>query len=235
MSQLRRPIKDKNIIFALKWMGGSADPEGPAFPFVGLTYDSWIGANNKNMDPEFLVYCSEYPDEGVMPIGQGYGKVGDRLWCAETWRSVNNSGYAAIVYRSDGEVLDLDKLGNGSFIENSLINYQDTRLKNIDFSLAACDIGDEREEGTGWYPSSQMPRWASRITLEITDVCIERLQDISEEDARANGAGTEDFLNRVPPKPSSEFMYLCDDLYGKDSWDKNPWVWVIDFNGVESK
>lgn len=80
-----------------------------------------------------------------------------------------------------------------------------------------------------------MPRWASRITLEITDVRVERLQDISEEDAKAEG--TEPF--RLPVHPAREslrhvdgYSQLWDSINGEGSWDLNPWVWALTFRRV---
>lgn len=91
-------------------------------------------------------------------------------------------------------------------------------------------------------PSIHMPRWASRITLEITDVRVERLQDISQADAMAEGAppshpsidvisrehGYEDFSR-------SWYAQLWDQINGKlTSWSSNPWVWVVCFKRVTS-
>ena len=102
--------------------------------------------------------------------------------------------------------------------------------------------------GNRWRPSIHMPKAAARIWLEVTDVRIERLQDISEKDAIAEGIDME-----------SEFASLCIDLetdpYSNDlvrnsaaitvfkklwevtcgSWDANPWVWVIEFKQIEVK
>lgn len=96
-----------------------------------------------------------------------------------------------------------------------------------------------------WTPSIHMPRWASRINLEITDVRVERVQEISEEDAIAEGTdfGVDAFGKRfVPPidktglsthKPCKEsFKALWESIYGKSSWRLNPWVWVVAFKKV---
>lgn len=81
-------------------------------------------------------------------------------------------------------------------------------------------------------PSIFMPRWASRITLEITDVRVERLQEISEEDALAEGA--KPYLLPVHPARESlryveGFAQLWEQINGPGSWDANPWVWAINF------
>ncbi len=85
-----------------------------------------------------------------------------------------------------------------------------------------------------WRPSIHMPRWASRITLTVTDVRVQRLQDISEADARAEGAvmpwlgspGTAEDDTRTG---LSEFEALWNSLHGPDAWDQNPWVVALTF------
>lgn len=110
------------------------------------------------------------------------------------------------------------------------------------------------ECGLKWKPSIFMPREASRITLEITDIRVERVQDISEEDARAEGAEREfcpedddshlaDADERAagysPPKSfCAGFKNLWDSINAKRdggiySWERNPWVWVISFKRIE--
>lgn len=95
-----------------------------------------------------------------------------------------------------------------------------------------------------WRPSIHMPRWASRITLEITDIRAERLQEISEEDAVAEGAMYHDGLGighsgwrhdygDVFSTAKSSFWHLWESINGKGSWDVNPWVWAISFRRVD--
>lgn len=83
-----------------------------------------------------------------------------------------------------------------------------------------------------WTPSIHMPRWASRLMLEITGVRVERLRDLSEDDAKSEGI--------TPPSggvlPGWEYRINFRDLwmsiYGADNWETNPWVWVIEFKVV---
>lgn len=78
-----------------------------------------------------------------------------------------------------------------------------------------------------WIPSIHMPRAASRITLEVTEVRVERLQDISEADAVAEGAFTD------PACPAYDaYRSLWESINGPGSWDANPWVWVVEFQRV---
>lgn len=78
-----------------------------------------------------------------------------------------------------------------------------------------------------WKPSIYMPRWASRLTLEITGVRVERLQDISDTDAMAEGVDRTNTSLRGYAK--ERFKRLWQSINGTDSWDANPWVWVLEF------
>ena len=94
----------------------------------------------------------------------------------------------------------------------------------------------EDRGGLLWRPSIHMPRAASRITLEVTGVRVERLQDISEADAIAEGCGmlkpySDHWQHRDVAK--EEYRLLWESINGPGSWDANPWVWVIEFRRVE--
>lgn len=78
-------------------------------------------------------------------------------------------------------------------------------------------------------PSIHMPRWASRITLKVTGVKVERLQDISEEDAEAEGA--DPFTGALQSYRTS-FYNIWERIHGPGSWDANPWVAAISFERV---
>lgn len=84
----------------------------------------------------------------------------------------------------------------------------------------------------GWKPSIHMRRADSRITLEITGVRVERLQDIREEDARAEGV-TIRSETQYDGIAKDYFFALWESVHGLHSWAKNPWVWVISFKRVE--
>ena len=96
---------------------------------------------------------------------------------------------------------------------------------------ASFDPGD-----VTWTPSIHMPRWASRITLTITDVRVQRLQDISEDEAVAEGID-----EAIPPMndhgpanaPRWRFARLWNSINGVGAWDTNPWVWAITFERLD--
>lgn len=86
------------------------------------------------------------------------------------------------------------------------------------------------ERGGKWKSPLFMPRSASRILLEIKDIRVERLNGISEEDARAEGIYWPDPISR-----KDNFIQLWESIKGPGSWNKNPWVWVIEFEKIEDK
>lgn len=83
-------------------------------------------------------------------------------------------------------------------------------------------------------PAIHMPRWASRITLRITDVRVERLQDISEDDARAEGWPGPFTETGFPiASPLAWFANVWTNINGSSAWDDNPWVWALSFERVK--
>lgn len=98
--------------------------------------------------------------------------------------------------------------------------------------------GRKKVEDYEYKPSIHMPRWASRLTLEITKVRVERLQSISEEDAKAEGFTKSEPIGDTGFEATAKrrFMSLWDRINGKKHpWASNPWVWVIEFKTVEGK
>jgi hypothetical protein len=135
-----------------------------------------------------------------------YGKPGDQLWVREAHAFVPQTAYRC----STGIYQQL----------NPNDNYE------------ACVYREnfDRSRSFSWRPSIHMPRWASRITLEITSVRVQRLQDISEDDSMAEGIPFEG----DQPSPRDNFSALWESIIGTGSWDANPWVWVIEFKRVDS-
>nr|WP_257008994.1 hypothetical protein [Burkholderia sp. AU4i] len=145
-----------------------------------------------------------------------YGEVGDHLYVRETWQHSNHplgpyDGDCLVFYRAD--YLD-DPHGPD---------------------------GEKSPEGKyrDWRPSIHMPRAASRITLEITGVCAERLQCIEWDEAIAEGIpDPRRAARRVDPVVGTvaQFRKLWDGLNAArgHGWDANPWVWVVEFRRIES-
>lgn len=95
----------------------------------------------------------------------------------------------------------------------------------------------EDRGGLLWRPSIHMPRWASRITLEVTSVRVERLQDIDLADALAEGISDTgalilDSAGNEQGGPIAEYAVLWEQINGSGSWAANPWVWAVEFKPV---
>lgn len=165
-----------------------------------------------------------------------YGVPGDLLWVRETctiYHTINH------IRRASG--------ASSSEVSDGLVGYRADGHGTIeDFrshvaSMSGSDLEAVEINGDRWRPSIHMPRWASRITLRITDVRVERVQDISEEDARAEGVAEDaepcDHKRRsceevgcLGPGYRAPFAALWDTINGPDAWDRNDWVWCASFD-----
>ncbi|HAK9340445.1 MULTISPECIES: hypothetical protein [Escherichia] len=140
-----------------------------------------------------------------------YGKPGDRIWVRET-------------YRVHGKATDVATLVYRASVRNSWTE----QTHRVPVEVCNKPVSEK------WTPSIHMPRWASRILLEITDVRVERLHDMSEADAKAEGATPATY--KITP---SEAVYrvgfgdIWRSIYGQDNWLSNPWVWVIEFKRIQ--
>ncbi len=136
-----------------------------------------------------------------------FGAVGDRIWVREAFRVHSRAtDVATLVYKAS---------------ERNSWTEQTRRVP-----VAVCNKPATPEK---WTPSLHMPRWASRILLEITGVRVERLRSMSQDDARAEGV----IAASGPMEAGLAFRELWDSIYGEESWKANPWVWVIEFKRVE--
>lgn len=198
---------------------------------------------------------------GVADENEGYtcpfGAVGDRVWVRETWAQLGNE---------DGCPIDWnDNLVKDGGPEAARIYRASCEQKEGNYGLWSIPddaywkphTDDLQYDGT-WCPSIHMPRWASRLTLEITGVRVERLDKISEEDAIAEGmqgvicpsckddpdfSTTQydpDTLAAVDEIPClscesnrSKFFALWDSIYGEANHCMGDWVWVIEFKRIE--
>ncbi|HGS7001638.1 hypothetical protein PAH44_09830 [Klebsiella pneumoniae] len=147
-----------------------------------------------------------------------HGKPGDRIWVRETFCPVDDTQYG-------GE---------------KWVDYRATP-KFEESHPAGWDSAPNDAESLKWRPSIHMPRWASRILLEITNVRVERLNAISEEDSQAEGMELTGWRPTYSDPdsggevwtPYDNFAELWSSIYGDESWKANPWVWVISFERVE--
>ncbi len=147
-----------------------------------------------------------------------YGQPGDRLWVRETWRGIVQIN------------------GPHESYETGVARYVPDQeyCKRVEY--AATDKANETEL---WRPSIHMPRWMSRTLLEIVSVRIERLQDISEADALAEGVKPSPggmwsaAAGQAVTTPAAAYGLLWESINGPGSWALNPWVWCVEFSKVK--
>jgi hypothetical protein len=152
-----------------------------------------------------------------------YGQPGDRLWVRETARveseSINHvnpsKSWHSIDYRAGGS--------------------SSVRSGRVPKWFPSCSFNKDGQQR--WQSAIHMPRWASRITLEVTGVRVERLQDITREGAASEGMcmdldGTLPEWFRRDRWPEENFAALWDQINGESAWHANPWVWVVEFKRV---
>jgi hypothetical protein len=151
-----------------------------------------------------------------------YGKPGDRLWVRETWRGV------------------VEISPPGATVEYGVARYvpDQEHCRRVEYAAT------KERDGEPYRPSIHMPRWASRILLEVVSVRVERLQGISAGDCHAEGIGQCDGLGsnaeildlslRMGTCTAAVLSYatLWEQINGAGSWDVNPWVWVVEFKRV---
>lgn len=156
-----------------------------------------------------------------------YGQPGDMLWVRETWQAWQ---------RTSAEYDEWKPLGVVEASASKQADYNRTaRVDAIEYAADAKSAGP-------WTPSIHMPRWASRITLENVSVRVERLRDISEEDAYAEGVlACDGLIDEVDIARASKlcgvaiddaralFFALFATIYGWELLSLNPWVWVVEF------
>ena len=149
-----------------------------------------------------------------------YGQPGDRLWVRETWCGEVDGHTSTLIYNEDGNTYKCLYRADGQHV---VFSDGDGFTKT----------NKDGSEASPWKPSIHMPRWASRITLEITRVRIERLQAINEVDAIAEGAPWAACGSPQDGSHKAGYAQLWESVNGPDSWGLNPWVWVIEFKRVQ--
>jgi hypothetical protein len=146
-----------------------------------------------------------------------FGKPGERLWVRETW------------YCDHSEVM------SGPYLKPDDLDISEARDDGT-MVYAADGLTPYEADQPVWKPSIHMPRWACRILLEITDVRVERLQDISRSDIRTEGLQCPPELasDDVSPNYRDWYPAAWKELWNSTGgdWDANPWVWVVEFKRV---
>lgn len=204
---------------------------------------------------------SNYPPGGwIYPNGMEqilslcpFGSIGDRLWVRETWGVVSHA------FDDDGFMTSWTPDRPATAIHEMSFGkgyYSGHAIYAADGSLTWGDDDGHVDGRSCWKPSIHMPRAASRILLEVTAVRVEQLQDISENDAKSEGLaeitkdgslfkfgipdgdgypGTDDngwAWHEWERNPVDAYCKLWQSIYGEESWQANPWVWVIEFRKI---
>lgn len=147
------------------------------------------------------------------PIACPYGQIGDRLWVRESFADLQGTG---IEHRPD----PAGPLQRYAFAADSPPG-------------SASDEG-RKDFGIKWKPSIHMPRAVCRILLEITGLRVERLQVITTEQLIAEGLQTRLREYDAECDLLHQWKELWASLNGEESWDANPWVWVVEFKRIEA-
>lgn len=168
-----------------------------------------------------------------------FGAVGDRIWVRETWGVVSHE------LDDDGRIQPWTPDRPATVIHEMPFGngyYSGHAIYGADGEFTWGDDDGYEDGRSCWKPAIHMPRAACRILLEITSVRVERLNNISEEDAAAEGVGQlrGGFWKHYQPgwtqhqiSARGSFVTLWKSIYGEENWQSNPWVWVIEFKRIE--
>ncbi|MBA7802564.1 hypothetical protein HV170_13670 [Citrobacter freundii] len=171
-----------------------------------------------------------------------HGKPGDRIWVRETWGVVSHE------LDEDGRIQPWTPDRPATVIHEMPFGngyYSGHAIYAADGGFTWGDDDGYEDGRSCWKPSIHMPRAACRILLEITEVRVERLKDISEQDSMSEGidsdrlAESQDNYDCVAdhnmtgrPTAKGNYRDLWSSIYGAENWDASPWVWVIEFKVV---
>lgn len=215
--QTRRVIKES---FNGCWTGGPHPcPNEPVVAYPGEVY-SMEGEPDVTVECDkvyAIFHCSTLDAVAYCP----YGKPGDILYVRETWsETVNIERIPGFPWRPH---IITDNGSSGS--------YQKAYIYAADGYFQWLDEDGAMTEKSYWKPSIHMPKKAARIWLRITNIRVERLQDISEEDAKAEGVPERLLVEGTTDGSYWSYGFNClwNEINGLESWNINPWVWVIEF------
>lgn len=213
-TQTRRVVKPQFVADAMPVEMPATDPAG-GWVVPGHSGTWWCEAA---ANPDDARHCP-------------YGQPGDRLWVREAFRFPQS----------------LDHLSPSEIGEKALavgypkpwcpIQFEADGLRRTPQEWRDFVTPPQANEAGRLRAGMHMPRWASRITLEVTGVRVERVQDISVADAIAEGVNIHPDHHSKPPEsiysPVQAYRDLWESINGPESWEANPWVWVVEFKRLE--
>lgn len=232
-TQTRRVVKPqpefdtawKNLSLAEKMLDdfGEVTPDADIIPYINVK-GNWLGLSKKSDSGLTGTGC-------VIPNVSVPYHVGDILWVRETWAETTNIHNLSVWPNRPCIITD-------EMQKKILSAY----IWRADGEWQWCDDDGFSTEKSCWKPSIFMPKAACRLFLKVTSVRVERLQDISEADAVGEGVEKYHdswFYKRYGTDRDwcatayASFAYLWESINGRDSWDANPWVWVVEFEKTD--
>lgn len=234
MKNQSNQVKERPIIFSGEMVKAILDGKKTMTrrvvksDFINNYKHAHIIKQSSDKSREGKAYFYDKPAGGMVLSSQLvsnlYGKVGDRLWVRETWQEIGPDCLLTYKATYPGDLYA-----------------KRPELENVP------PLAGLKERGYLWKSPMFMPRWASRILLEITDIRVERLNDISDEDAVKEGLRILPASGRYVVSPGDQyfgsashdavevFSWLWDSINAKKGypWSSNPWVWVVEFKVVE--
>lgn len=198
--------------------------EGSCFPHEFL--ENWMFYDSYDLD-EIGRESNCISDRNVIKCP--FGNEGDRLWVRETWHvEPGVTGWSMDENEPCTGWIEYKAGGSKEVTAPNFESVQNCFPKGeVDWDFLPYD----------WRPSIFMPRWASRILIEITNIRVERLNDISVEDAKAEGFDYSTHPSAIEMGyaigAKTNFRFTWEQIYGQNAWNKNPWVWVVEFRVIE--
>jgi len=183
-------------------------------------------------------------DDNIIAIGDSLRRIncpygpGDRIWVRETWMPFDTKGSAGIGpkveigYKATNDIRP-DGVSPLDFGASMIFDCTDVEWEKFRDIIEKMDV-----EGDTWFSPVSMPRWVSRITLGVTRVSVDRLQDISPADCYEEGI--ESVFPEIQKRGlvgsqlagPNAYRELWESNNGPGSWAANPWVWVIEFKRI---
>lgn len=215
-TQTRRVAKDQGAGVQYQYVENN-----PTFP------ETWKG---KKAEP-YTGWVVKYPDLALwLPRKCPYGKAGDRLWVRETFvvesnRHLDSEENYPPPFSDGRPIKRVDDVDYGCYWEQCHYCATDPKPDLVN---------QNTDEECGWSPSIHMPRWASRINLEAVSVRVERIQGIRTRDIIAEGVCEDESYLGSANRFRHPFIALWDSINEQRGfgWDKNPWVWCVEFKRI---
>ncbi|MGM8939064.1 hypothetical protein ACS8E2_10260 [Psychrobacter glaciei] len=201
-------VKERPIIFSAQEVNAVLAGDKTQYRVIAKAEptDNPDGYYYDGDDGEYAVFsrCVSAGNVDIVRVDCPFGAIGDRLWVQEQH------------YRHPDE----------RYLFTTKPHY---------FADGHLTLDDRHDAGLlQEYCAVDMPRWASRLLLEITDIRIERVRDIDAASAEVEGCFNFSGYERLKPRPLSAFITYWMAKHGDDAWFTNPWVWVIEFKAIEN-